>query len=376
MCGTHALNWRELISSKVFMSKTSKILAFVNKTIDRKFPVQWLGTAAAVGLILLAVIIFIPRCQVASLKQDVTKLRNPKLFIATQDIIVAEKARLDAETAARSALIQGIGLIIITGYFSWLNYRSNQKKQSEDRYYKALEDLRSDYSYIRVNGINVLEQYIKDEKQHTQKVLNVLANYIREKSPHLPNSENQESFRISADIQDAMKVIAFSDRTYEGSETHHIDLTGTNLCRLILEEKANLKGINFEQSNLQLARLPKANFEGARLRNTKFESANLDGVNFERATLVFARFDRASLTSAIFEGAKAEACHWTEAKLKNANFKNAVCTSAKFLKADLKNVDFQGAKLDWAKFGGAKNITKQKIAEQASSYEQITGLND
>lgn len=337
------------------MGKAFKNLVFTNDSFNHKVFIHLLGISATGLLVLLTIIIiFIPRHQVASLKQDVANLRreNPE---AVQDIIIAEKARLDAETAARLALIQGIGLIIITGYFSWLNYRSNQKKQSNEDYYKALEHLKDENCFVCIDGINALEQYIKIEKQHTQKVINILAAYIRDRSPRPLTPENQNLSRISTDIQEAMKVIAFSDRTYEGSETHHIDLTRTDLRGLILPPKANLKGINFEQTYLQFAELPEADFRGARFRFTKFKETSAELANFEDTDI--------------------STSYWHGAKLKGANFKNAICTEVHLEKADLEDVLFQGAILNRTSFKQAKNITEDKIRCQARLYERAIGLD-
>lgn len=338
-----------------------------------KIFIRLLGASAALGLV-LAAIIFVPPYQVASLKQDVATLRSQNPPPAAQDIIAAEKARLDAETAARVAVVQGIGLILVTGSFAWLNYRSNQRKQAEEHYYKALDLLRDDSRYIRIDGINALEQHIKTEKQDTQKVINILATYIRDRSLWIQPTEESQKHEVPLvstpiDIQEAMKIIVLNNRSYKGSESHRVDLTRVDLRLLVLPPKANLQRINFEQSNLQSAVLPAADLRGAILRNTNLRLATLDNTDFRGAMFQFAKFEHASAESANFEDTNVSASFWHNAKLKGANFKNATCVQTKFVEADLEDAEFHGATLTWTWFEKAKNITEDKIRSQAKSYE-------
>ena len=79
----------------------------------------------------------------------------PQWQVGTNPLNVEEKARIDAETAARVALIQGVGglLLFTTAGISWFNLKATERnvliaeeKQVTERFSKAVEMLGTSHS--------------------------------------------------------------------------------------------------------------------------------------------------------------------------------------------------------------------------------------
>ncbi|HEY9627394.1 MAG TPA: pentapeptide repeat-containing protein [Coleofasciculaceae cyanobacterium] len=344
-----------------------KILAFPKNK-------QWVWIISALSLVLI--LIWLPQYQVASLRQEVIALRrqNPA---AVQEIINAEKAALDAETAARVALIQGMGLILITGGFSILNYKFTKDKQIEERFDKSLEQLQSENIYIRVSSISRLEQHTRDKEQDTRQVIHILAAYIRNKSALATSAvqENStEALPLLVDIQEAMNVILSLKRAHNSTD-YKIDLSRTDLRKLVLPPKADLRGVNFQDTNLQGAELSEVDLQNSILIRANFKAAHLDKADFRGANFLFAMFEGASAESANFQGTNVVASHFEQAKLKGAKFQGANCRQTRFDQANLEGADFREADLLYTFFTEAKGIDLEEISRQAKSCENMVGLD-
>jgi hypothetical protein len=116
----------------------------------------------------------------------------PQLQVGSTPLSVEEKARIDAETSARVALIQGVGglLLFLTAGVSWLNLKATQRnvlvaedKQVTERFSKAVEMLSNEGNlYIRLGGIYALERIAKDSAKDHWQVIEILTAFVREKA--------------------------------------------------------------------------------------------------------------------------------------------------------------------------------------------------
>lgn len=128
--------------------------------------------------------------------------------------------------------------------------------------------------------------------------------------------------------------------------------------------RANLKGADLSEMNLEEVDLRGANLKGANLSGVKASGANLTTCNLEGANL---------------EGAFLEA-----AKLRRCNFENANLSKANFNRADLRRVVFNDGtlwdeavlsdvKADEELFKGLEKIAKRKAAAAARAEAKAKG---
>lgn len=142
---------------------------------------QRYGLVAIVSItvfVLLGVAIWkIPQMQVASLKEQIyllNILRNLGTSIDLKDLATLEKLRIDAENAARTAIIQGAGgfFVFLTALVAFLNYRETRRnvtiaeeKQVTERFAKAIEQLGNASIHVRLGAIYALERIAKDSEK-------------------------------------------------------------------------------------------------------------------------------------------------------------------------------------------------------------------
>jgi hypothetical protein len=147
---------------------------------------------------------------------------EPGWFCPSQ---TGREERIDAETAARLALIQGAGGLLLfgTAAISFLNLRATQRdveiaesKQVTDRFSKAVEMLGNENSvYIRLGGVYALERIANDAKDSDQdywQVMEVLTAYVREKAKQSPQPEQALSYTLPT-------IFRQCSRSYSGAST-------------------------------------------------------------------------------------------------------------------------------------------------------------
>lgn len=272
------------------------------------------------------------------------------------------------------ALVLGFGL-----YFTWNTLEVNRKTLAEnqqanrererqgregqitDRFTKAVEQLGSDKTAVRLGGIYALERVARDSGRDYSTIIEILADYVRERAPrstddtpkslqHVPLPDGKPGPLWAAppetDIQAVLKVLARLYHPARMTQGRKLDFRNTDLRRAYIA-KATWPEANFANANLTVAifndvQMPGANFAGARLLGT----------------IMLVRID---LRGASFAGAV----------LNNANLFEANLIGAKFgtesRHADVAGVNFYGAQLDGADFRWAENLTPAQLAEAAST---------
>jgi uncharacterized protein YjbI with pentapeptide repeats len=314
-------------------------------------------------------------------------LKIPQWQVGTNPLKVEEKARIDAETAARIVLIQGVGglLLFTTAGISWLNLKATQRnillaeeKQVTERFSKAVEMLGNESStHIRLGGIYALERIAKDSVKDHWQVMEILTAFVREKTrlqdnrepfkitdPYEDFSKSQEEFYeeldnqdedydelirtptegyvhpIAVEIQAILTALGRRTRTHENGEQHILDLSRTDLRGVLLT--GNLVGINLEEADLRWAILKDVD-----LSRSKLAKANLEVVRTERANLQEANLQNTQLQWAEFFGTNFQA----------SNLENANLCEAKFQGGDLTQVNLKSARLHKAEL--AKSTLRQ-----------------
>jgi hypothetical protein len=175
---------------------------------------------------------------------------------------------------------------IVTGVFTYLNFKVNKQKLFEDRFSKAVEHLGAiNNKVVILEGINSLSQIAQDYPNHYWRVMNALANFVRDKTleHNINRSDNPENYpRVYYETQKAITVIV-----------------KTKLKTKLSDEILDLSGSLFLRANLI-----DANFRGVNLTDANFANTNLQGVDFTNANLERAIFYESDLSNTILKGAK------------------------------------------------------------------------
>lgn len=333
----------------------------------------------------------------------------PQGQVGTNPLNVEEKARIDAETAARVVLIQGVGglLLFTTAGISWLNLKATQRniliaeeKQVTERFSKAVEMLGNENStHIRLGGIYALERIAKDSAKDHWQVMEILTAFVREKA-RLQN--NQEPFQITdleyeiylsslptnedcsheeyyedeptirtptknyihpiaVEIQAVLTALGRRTRTHENGKQHILNLSRTDLRGAILTE--NLAGIDLEGANLQWAilkdvdlrqsKLAKANLEVVKVERVNLQQADLQDANLEWAEFVNTELQATNLENANLRQTKFQGCDLTQANLKSAKLWKAELASSTLEQANLESAELISTNLSQANLENA-----------------------
>lgn len=115
--------------------------------------------------------------------------------------------------------------------------------------------------------------------------------------------------------------------------------------------RANMKGVNLRDANMEGAYLSEANLE-----RVDFRKANLTGVY-----LISANLERARLTYAMLHGAFLQEANLREARLSYAQLEEAFLQGANLEQAVMKDTNLQGAHLKDAILKGAKSLTIDQL---------------
>ena len=270
-----------------------------------------ISTVVVVALIVaIPLLVFVPKCQVASIGYEAT--------------------RLEREDNARRTLAQiiggTVGLVVI--WITWQRLqvareelRIAQEGQVTERFSRAVEHLGNNSLDVRLGAIYALERIARDSRQDHGPIMEILTAYVRERAPRDPSTEDQQptddESRLATDIQAALTVIGRRQADYdppgEGLDLGNTGLHGANLY------KAKLRRANFREANLQRAYLSLANLQGAYFIGCYLQRARLAGADLRWSRLAEARLQGARLMSADLLGANLRGTDLTDADLRGAN---------------------------------------------------------
>jgi uncharacterized protein YjbI with pentapeptide repeats len=198
--------------------------------------------------------------------------------------------------------------------------------------------------------------------------MEVLTAYVREHAPRAyhgatirskAGDKNPEMRLVSkesglaTDIQAVLTVIG--RRECVSQETHHLNLTNTNLKGAYLPG-ADLQRADLTEADLQEANLTGANLDWAYLHGTSLEGASLIGSHLQGASLI-----GATLEAAYLHGADLQEADLRGADLRGANFRGANLQGADFRHANLQDVTW-GNELDAT---GITQISKARTLFEA-----------
>jgi uncharacterized protein YjbI with pentapeptide repeats len=296
--------------------------------------------------------------------------------------------RVEAVNSARHTLIQAAtGLVVIGGVVftaQGLRYtaetlNTTQQGQITDRYTKAVEQLGSSKSDVRLGGIYALQRLAVDSPRDRDTIRNVLSAFVRnhdgctlqpgektlpKRCGDAPGGTDRPVVRLPADVVAALTIAPtlpafnrndtgradFSYSRFPGADLTRMDLTNAILTN------ANLKGVSLESAILSGANLT---------------FADLTDADVDYTPLTGAYMYRANLTGASLDNANLDGANLTAADLTRANLANANLTGAYLITADLTRANLSGADLSWANLSGAdlrgiRGMTEQEVREMAT----------
>jgi Pentapeptide repeats (8 copies) len=306
---------------------------------------------AILGLVvaaLLACIIWIPRSLYPALSDSA--LEGVDAPDKRQEL---KDARLTLQNGARTSLVQGLSaLLVLTGASVGVaatlrqvratreqireTARASQNQlalseqgQLTDRYTKAVDQLGSKELDVRLGGIFALERIARDSPDDRSTIYAVISAFVRGHSPWPPRAPGQdvasaapdrvpELLALAADVQAGLTALAHRHPVpvlsqQPGREiADSLDLGQTDLRRANLVG-AQLPGVWFHGTRLQMATLLDANLRGAQLIRADLQKAVLDGAQLEGADLT-----RANLLGADLRNANLHGADLSDAKLESA----------------------------------------------------------
>jgi hypothetical protein len=140
-----------------------------------RVPARWLvllATAAGLVLLLACVLVF-PR------------LLHPPLSATQLRGVPSADRRVELQNDARATLLQGIaGLLLLAGAVAtWRQVQVNREGQITERFTRAIDQLGSSTTDVRLGGIFTLARIAKDSPADRPTVATVLAAFVRTHAP-------------------------------------------------------------------------------------------------------------------------------------------------------------------------------------------------
>ena len=284
----------------------------------------------------------------------------PILQLRNQKLKKIEYLTLENEFRKTIAQIIGGILVLIGLVFTWeqLSDTKNIIEISEerlitDRYSKAIDQLGSNKTQIRLGGIYSLGQIANSAKEYIPVVNKVLATYIRQ-------NYNYPNVNIHEELQASIDIITYRDSNYQTSITTS---QGANLSNVILEsyafDGAILINAILNSSNVSQSSFVKSNLSGMSAYEADFKRANFKESTLSKSTLYGACFEQAILTGSIVKNAD----------LRLANLKEANLSYCDLTGCNLTDANLNGAFLYNANLTNVKGLTKAQIQSAKTNYQ-------
>jgi uncharacterized protein YjbI with pentapeptide repeats len=264
-------------------------------------------------------------------------------------------AQIPWESLARlalpaTALLAGILGAVIAGHGQATRLQELRNSRDADvteRYTKAIEQLGSKHTAIRVGGIFALERIGHDSERDRTTIVNVLTSSLYNELSAPAGKPGKPVLMAPAEESALMVALMRLRKIGETNKLASYLKGNANL------ENADLHGAYLSEANMTDYPLFLANVSEADLSKAILRRAILFGTNFSSANLQDTVLSEADLQAANFSGANLRCADLTDANLNEANFSDADLRCANLRDADMKEADFSGADLRCADLTGA-----------------------
>jgi uncharacterized protein YjbI with pentapeptide repeats len=297
---------------------------------------------------------------------DVARSRGPNLRHTTARSGSGPRGDRAQRGAALAMAVAAVGTLIVaivglrddrrSADTDRQRVRLDQQGQFAERFARAYDRLGSDRAGVRIGGVHLFAQLIKDFPSEQPLVIEVLATYVRQQTqklaplpapdgacdggaPKCPppacNDGTSLTDPLAADVQAALTTLGRRDAAHDSG--HRIDL-----------RRANLTGADLAGANLGRAHLAEAV-----LFNADLSGATLAGADLSETDLTTAILDRADLSGSLMASASLDYAQLAGANVRDANLRLAHLNNACLAGADVSGADLSNADLTGAELGGA-----------------------
>lgn len=246
--------------------------------------------AAAVGLLIVVVLAAV-----------VTVDWAPERLADTEGLMGQERAAeiRSVRTALLAFLAGALGAS--TALFTGLSWRQNRRGQITERFTRAIDQLGTGATDVKLGGIYALEQIARESRVEHAQVMEVLLAFVREHSSWPPPASESggtageraatpvgEPPEASAEVKAVLTILAHRHRDHERIRPVRWDLAGTNMRGIrapgIWLEGADLMGAQLQGAWLQGAHLGEADLRGAQLTRAQLQRADLKDARYDNRT--------------------------------------------------------------------------------------------
>lgn len=283
---------------------------------------------------------------------------------------ISAAERLTAVNNVRTTLVRAVGgaVVLFGAYATWRQLRVNQEGLNAtreghvtDRFSRAVDQLGSEKTDVRIGGLYALWRIIADHSAHDREaVVSIKAAFLRTHLPWPPQAQDSPAAEASInsvppletrapDAQVALTGLGVlcRERRPDGLNVSYTDLRRADCDGLWLHH-VNFDGAFLEAASICQVNLTKASLIAANLRHAELGTSILHRSRCIDATLRGARMVGSDLRAADFSGADLR-----EANLRKARGHGATFTGADLRLADLRGTDLTRAGLTRAKLEGA-----------------------
>lgn len=252
--------------------------------------------------------------------------------------------RIQALDDARGRLLQlSAGIVAVGALFynarnhsiSRRTYELAERGQVTDRYAKAVEQLASKATEVRLGAIYALERIARDSPEDHQTVIDVLCAFVRNYSPPSTDADvgQDDELRTAVDIQAAMQVIGRRNTSHDQVP---LDL-----------RSAKLRGLELYDADLSGCYMPSADLSHCSLHRVGFRDAKLMWIDFNDSHLVDVDMSGCSLTRSSFKEAHMERVNLAGADLSNySNLSESAMRCVRLEGANLEDATFNRTSME------------------------------
>lgn len=258
----------------------------------------------------------------------------------------------DSEATRNVIYVIAVFVSIVGGYFLYRRTKAAEQSLTTEQLTRAMDQLDSKNSSVRLGGILGLDQIAKAHKGERKKIARILVSFIRARATTECEEERQDLIAYRAkrlDIEAAVNTLASiaSELEKQGEFSEEYNEQKVQLCDL---QDTDLRGLRFDKADLSKFNFGGADMSGAWLTHANLSEAVLykrhiaKGTKFNYAHLEDANFSKAHLNFVDFSGVEhAKKANFIGADLRDANFTNTVLLDVKIMAANLNGADLTDA---------------------------------
>lgn len=167
-----------------------------------------------------------------------------------------------------------------------------EQGQLTDRFYKAVEQLGSKSSDVRMGALFALERIAHDSPRDRDQVLSIVSAFVRQRAPLSKEQQLDPpsgSKRVNEDVQCAVMILGRNLGSPTVSDVDSVDLSYTDLTGIRLRgahfADARFEGCYFDDAEFIDCSFANAMLRGVTARGARFVVCDLRSTNFSFADL-------------------------------------------------------------------------------------------